>query len=91
MADIIPSLQKKHYLWTIKHNDMRQLFHPFFLILLLLPTALARAGETTIDFSAQGYANAQDIGTVTSGEVTLAGGFNVELGARFVVQRTSYK
>lgn len=26
-----------------------------------------------------------------SGEVTLAGGFNVELGARFVVQRTSYK
>ena len=71
MADIIPSLQKKHYLWTIKHNDMRQLFHPFFLILLLLPTAMARAGETTIDFSAQGYANAQDIGTVTSGEVTL--------------------
>ncbi len=26
-----------------------------------------------------------------SGEVTLAGGFSVELGARFVVQRTSYK
>ena len=26
-----------------------------------------------------------------SGEVTLAGGFKVELGARFIVQRTSYK
>ena len=26
-----------------------------------------------------------------SGDVTLAGGFEVELGARFTVQRTSYK
>lgn len=32
---------------------------------------MARAGETTIDFTAQGYENAQDISKVSSGEVTL--------------------
>ncbi|MBO4849504.1 MAG: hypothetical protein J5529_01235 [Prevotella sp.] len=48
--------------------------HPILLtllFLLLLPGLKTRAAETIIDLTAQGYENAQDVGTVTSGEVTL--------------------
>ena len=39
-------------------------------LITLLATTLAHAGEYTITFSEQGYANAEDIATVTIGNVT---------------------
>lgn len=50
---------------------MKKLPHLFLFAILLGTCSLANAGEVTINLSAQGYANAQDVSTLTVEGITL--------------------
>lgn len=50
---------------------MKKLLHLFLLAAFLGTGSLAKAGEVTINLSAQGYLNAQDVSTLTVDGVTL--------------------